>query len=101
VAAGCRPTGERRAGRAVDVGRAVLAVATRPALWRTAVRQLRMLAVPGWCRRAPWLPLPDEGYLRFRLQTMYGDPDHGLEPADLVTYLRWCRAWPGVVARSR
>lgn len=80
---------------------AALAVAVRPSLWRTALRQLRLLAVPGWWRRAPWLPVPDQAYLRFRLQTMYGDPDHDVEPADLVTYLRWCRAWPEVVAQSR
>ena len=30
-------------------------------------------------------------YLRFRLQTMYGDPAHEPEAADLVVYLEWCR----------
>ncbi len=73
---------------------ATLAVAMRPALWATAVRQMWLLAAPGWWRRAPHLPLPDEGYLRFRLQTAYGDPDREPEPADLVTYLHWCKAWP-------
>jgi hypothetical protein len=27
---------------------------------------------------------------------MYGDPDHEPEPADLVTYLEWCRNWPAI-----
>jgi hypothetical protein len=54
-----------------------------------------VLARPGWWRRPPFLPTPDPGYLRFRLQTAYGDA--GVEPPtpdDLVTYLRWCREYP-------
>ena len=66
-------------------------IAVRPWLWATAVRQAFVLASPGWWRRAPFLPAPDPVYLRFRLQTMYGDPDHEIEPGDLVTYLEWCR----------
>ncbi|MCU0269935.1 MAG: hypothetical protein MUF83_15000 [Acidimicrobiales bacterium] len=75
---------------------AAAAVLVRPALWFTALRQVFVLARPGWWRRAPWLPLPDAGYLRFRFQTAYGDPDHEPEPRDVVTYLHWCRAWPRV-----
>jgi hypothetical protein len=73
-------------------------VAARPALWVTAVRQASVLAVDGWWRRPPFLPLPDPAYLRFRLQTAYGDAAHAPSPADLVTYLHWCRAWPHVAA---
>ena len=72
-------------------GAAVLAVAVRPRLWPTAVRQVFVLAAPGWWRRRPFLPLPDPGYLRFRLQTAYGDPDRAPDPKDVVAYLRWCR----------
>lgn len=68
------------------------AVVVRPSLWGIAVTQLFRLARPGWWRRAPFLPLPDRDYLRFRLETQYGDPDHPVEPADLLAYLRWCRA---------
>jgi hypothetical protein len=25
------------------------------------------------------------------MQTQYGDPNHPIEPADLVEYLKWCR----------
>ena len=45
---------------------------------------------PRWWRRAPFLPIPDADYLRFRLETQYGTggaPD----PDDVVVYLRWCR----------
>ena len=50
---------------------------TRPELWITAVRQAGVLTTPAW--------------RRFRLETQYGDPDHPIEPADIVAYLRWCR----------
>lgn len=72
------------------------AVLVRPSLWAVAVVQLFRLARPGWWRQWPLLPLPDPGYLRFRLQTAYGDENREPEPADVVTYLHWCRAWPRV-----
>jgi hypothetical protein len=77
-----------------------VALLRRPDLWATAVRQLRVLARPGWWRSAPYLPLPDAAYLRFRMVTAYGgDGDAEPSPADLVTYLQWCRSWPHVAAR--
>jgi hypothetical protein len=79
---------------------AVAAVAVRPTLWSTGVRQVLRLAPTGWWRRAPFLPVPDAGYLRFRLQTAYGDPTAAPRPADVVTYLRWCRAWPRVAEQK-
>lgn len=86
-------------GQALDltwVARAAIGVAARPWLWRTAVRQVVVLARPGWWRRSPRLPLPDPAYLRFRLQTAYGDGERPPSPDDVVTYLHWCRAWPRV-----
>jgi hypothetical protein len=73
-------------------GGAVWAVVRRPSLWGTAVVQLFRLAPRGWWRRAPFLPAPDPGYLAFRLETMYGDPEHVPAATDVVTYLRWCRS---------
>ena len=70
-----------------------VAVARRPRLWRTAVRQMRRTAAPGWYRRAPFLPVPSGDYLRFRLVTQYGQPDHHPVAADVVNYLAWCRQW--------
>ena len=78
--------------------RAALVLLRRPSLWGTAVGQLFRLAAPGWWRRWPPLPAPDPSYLRFRLQTQYGDADREPEPADLVTYLHWCKGY-GKVAR--
>jgi hypothetical protein len=70
--------------------RAAVAVLRRPGLWPTALRQMLRLARPGWWRRAPFLPLPDRDYVRFRMQTAYGS-DGTPEPEDLVAYLKWCR----------
>lgn len=71
---------------------ATRALVRHPALWPTALSQVWRLAGKGWWRRPPFLPLPDRAYLRFRVHTAYGvdrDPD----PADIVTWLQWCRAW--------
>lgn len=74
-------------------GAAVMAVASRPELWTTALHQLVVLARPGWWRQPPFLPRPDPAYLAFRMQTMYGDAHHRPVPADLVAYLKWCRGY--------
>jgi hypothetical protein len=70
-----------------------VALCRRPALWGTAIRQVFVLAAPGWWRRRPFLPVPDPAYLRFRLITQYGDPDHPIVPADMIAYLHWCRSY--------
>jgi hypothetical protein len=70
--------------------RAGAALAREPALWPTAFGQAGRLARPGWWRRAPFLPVPDAEYVRFRLDTQYGAAG-APDPEDLVTYLRWCR----------
>lgn len=74
--------------------RAVAAVAVRPSLWRIAVRQVVRHAPNGWWKRRPFLPLPDRRWMRFRSETMYGDPEHKPEPADVVAWLQWCRSMP-------
>lgn len=78
----------------------IAAVVRRPDLWATAVRQLRVLAAPGWWRRPPFLPVPDRDYLRFRLVTAYGGDGSAVDAsahgvgADAIAYLEWCRAAP-------
>jgi hypothetical protein len=70
-------------------------VLPHPTLWGTALRQVFVLAGPGWWRRPPFLPLPAPAYLRFRLETAYGGTgDQEPSPSDLVTYLHWCRHFP-------
>jgi hypothetical protein len=79
---------------------AVWAVLRRPSLWWTAMVVLYRLVPSRWWRRRPRLPLPDPGYLHFRTVTAYGgEGDAPPDPHDVVTYLRWCRAWPDVTTR--
>jgi hypothetical protein len=73
--------------------RVVAAVAARPGLWRTALHQARVSAPPGWWKRTPFLPVPSGDYLRFRLVTQYGQPQHRPEPDDVISYLTWCQQW--------
>ncbi|HEX6310035.1 MAG TPA: hypothetical protein VF152_00245 [Acidimicrobiia bacterium] len=72
----------------------------RPRLWPTAAVQARRLVPPGWWRRAPFLPLPARDYVRFRLRTQYGAAGTP-EPADVVTYLEWCRQMSRTQHRAR
>jgi hypothetical protein len=70
-------------------------IVRHPSLWPTALRQMRRLAPTRWWLRSPFLPIPSPDYLHFRLVTMYGgqgESEHTAE--DLVTWLKWCRAWP-------
>ena len=67
------------------------AVAARPRLWPTAAAQVRRLAPRRWWARRPFLPVPDRAWLRFRMETQYGDPSHRPEPDDVVTWLEWAR----------
>lgn len=74
------------------------ALALHPELWFTAIRQVGRIATPRWWTHPPFLPLPRADYLRFRLETQYGasgiDPgssNEGVDPQDLIVYLRWCR----------
>ena len=73
--------------------RGFLAVAIRPRLWWVAARQAVRIARGSWWRRAPFLPIPDGDYLRFRLETAYGEVVVP-RPADLVGYLEWCATAP-------
>lgn len=75
--------------------RAASAVLPHPSLWGSALRQVRVLARPGWWRRPPFLPVPAPAYLRFRMETAYGGTGGRLpDRADVRTYLRWCRDFP-------
>jgi hypothetical protein len=75
---------------AAGIVRAAAEVAGRPSLWPDAVREAARLVPPGWWRSAPRLPLPDPGYVRFRLHTAYGQADHPPGADDVVAWLRWC-----------
>ena len=71
------------------IGRVVV---LRPGLWWAALGALRRMAVPGWWRRRPYLPLPDDRLWGFRMVTAYGSPGAIPEPEDVISYLEWCRS---------
>jgi hypothetical protein len=58
-----------------------LAAALLRVAWRFRRRQ--------WFRRAPFLPLPDRDYLRWRMLTAYGDPDTIPGADEVARYARW------------
>jgi hypothetical protein len=78
------------------VARTTILIALRPGLWPTAVRQLWLLARPGWWRRPPYLPVPDAAYLDFRLHTAYGSGERVPGGRDVVDWLRWCSRMRGL-----
>ena len=43
----------------------------------------------GWYRSPPFLPLPPRSYLRWRLDTAYGDPEATPSPDEVERYLAW------------
>ncbi|MGE0438935.1 MAG: hypothetical protein AB7L66_21125 [Gemmatimonadales bacterium] len=50
----------------------------------------------GWWRRAPFLPVPDRDYLRWRMYTAYGD-EAAVPPAiDVIRFARWRRETMGL-----
>jgi hypothetical protein len=44
-----------------------------------------------WFRRAPFLPLPDKTYLRWRMYTAFGDFDAVPTADEVERYARWAR----------
>ena len=44
-----------------------------------------------WWQRAPFLPLPDSTYLRWRMYTAYGDESAVPPMADVIRFARWRR----------
>jgi hypothetical protein len=74
-----------------DTRAAASALVRRPALWGTAAAAgLRHLP------RRPTRPRSAEPWIRFRMETAYGRERSTPTAHDLVTWLRWARAWPKV-----
>lgn len=43
----------------------------------------------GWWRRAPFVPFPSASYMRWRMETAYGDPDAVPSDDEIDHFLRW------------
>ena len=48
-----------------------------------------------WHRRPPFLPLPSSEYLRWRMDTAYGDPEAVPSLEEMERFLRWAGAMRG------
>jgi hypothetical protein len=49
-----------------------------------------------WWTRAPYLPVPDRTYLRWRMYTAYADEDAVPPLDDVVRFARWRRQTMGL-----
>ena len=63
--------------------------AVRPALAAQLLRVAWRFRSRQWWRRAPFLPLPDRDYVRWRMHTAYGDHDAVPPADDVIRYARW------------
>ena len=50
----------------------------------------------GWLTRFPFLPLPDETYLRWRMYTAYADEGAVPPVEDVIGFARWRRETMGL-----
>ncbi|MDZ7677118.1 MAG: hypothetical protein U5K29_01045 [Acidimicrobiales bacterium] len=94
-----RPVPVMRGRTEVGWTRVVLAIVCRPWLWPVATTTFVGLIPRRWWARHPWLPVPDAGFLTFRLTTAFGPDPSAPPPAEVISFLRWCRTWPRVVRR--
>jgi hypothetical protein len=73
--------------------RLVLALApravARPTLAVDLLRVAWRFRALDWWRRPPFLPLPPEEYVRWRMHTAYGDEEAVPPVEDVVRYARW------------
>ncbi len=72
------------------------AVLVRPRLWPVAIVTWFRMVPARWWSKAPFLPVPANSFLEFRLVTMYGGKgaaDPSLHGADIVAWLDWCKKW--------
>ncbi len=83
---------EWEGGKEVEIYRAFLALALRkPTLIPAMVGMAWSARARQWYRRPPFLPLPPASYIRWRMETAYGDRD-AVPPLDeLARFLRWAR----------
>lgn len=64
----------------------------RPGLVPALIGMAWSFRARDWMRRPPFLPLPPRDYMRWRMETAYGDPE-AVPPADeLERFVRWAAA---------
>ncbi len=75
--------------------RLFLALAVRalinPRLGMDLLRLVWSFRARGWYRKPPFLPLPPQQYVRWRMFTAYGDEEAVPPVEDVVRFARWRR----------
>ncbi len=61
----------------------------RPRMIPHLIRTAWAFRVSGWYRRAPFLPVPPRSYIRWRMETAYGNPDAVPSAHEMERYLVW------------
>jgi hypothetical protein len=80
----------------MELYRALIALALRrPALVPALLGLAWAARRRGWWRRFPFLPLPPASYLRWRLDTAYGDPTFQAPAEETARYLLWAARMRG------
>jgi hypothetical protein len=64
----------------------------RPWLVPTLVGTAWAFRARGWHTRWPFLPLPSAEYMRWRMETAYGEPDAVPPDEDLERFVTWAAA---------
>lgn len=70
-------------------GRMVGLAARRPTLVPHLLGTAWAFRSRRWWGRAPFLPLPSRSYLRWRMETAFGDPDAIPTDDEMERFLRW------------
>ncbi|HEY9441736.1 MAG TPA: hypothetical protein VIQ25_00710 [Gemmatimonadales bacterium] len=78
------------------ITRLALRAALRPRLALDLLRTAWGFRRRDWWRRAPFLPLPDRAYLRWRMYTAYADESAVPPIEDVVRFARWRRETMGL-----
>jgi hypothetical protein len=71
--------------------RLALRAAINPRLAADLLRTVWAFRRRAWWRQAPFLPIPDREYLRWRMYTAYGDESAIPPVRDVVGFARWRR----------
>ncbi len=61
----------------------------RPRIIPYLLRAAWAFRARGWYRRPPFLPLPPRSYMRWRMETAYGDADAMPTLNEMERYLVW------------
>ena len=61
----------------------------RPRVIPHLVRAAWAFRARGWYRRPPFLPVPPRSYVRWRMETAYGEPDHVPAEHEIERYVVW------------